>query len=439
MGISSDYAAFARGKRKEARTTMKRNVLICAALAVLGLALARLAWAEPPPYTGMRGSGSGPGQMNQNYLPTSPPLTPRGGQGERSSRVPEEWRRPQEDPDINRDLLVTPEAGPWMILIHAYDDPSGPSLARALALELRGPNYGLKAYVWNYNDDERKAALERARQLVELQKQRLKLANLQADVPIRVPRMLIRVQCAVLVGGYNDRDAALEDLKRIRKLKPLDAARFHLPQMFTGIIPEAGDNAAVKNTSPLGPRRKVELVPTARETVNPFLRALPVHNPTVQVARVQQDIQDLAVLERLNADESFNLLKCPKSWTLAVKQFALPSVVESKSTATFLQKIGLGGSASQKDSAKESAHNLAALLRKGGWEAYVLHTRFCSIVTVGAYDSEQDPRIVHDQGELAKLNERLVNVSARQNIDLQLNQPSLYPVPYRARMDRAGR
>src|SRR5262249_21306690 len=139
-------------------------------------------------------------------------------------------------------------------------------------------------------------------------------------------------------------------------------------------------------------------IPTERAAVNPFLRAFAVRNPTLKKGDSARDVQDLAMLQRLNADEGYSLLNCRKPFTLAVKQFQLPTVVESRGTPPgFWQKLGLGGSSAKQDPAKESARNLAEGLRKRGWDSYVLHTRFTSIVTVGAYDGVNDPRLQHDQ------------------------------------------
>jgi hypothetical protein len=412
---------------------MKRNLFKCAGLALAGLALvlACQGRAQGPPAAGIPGFGSAPASANQNYLPTSPPLTAFGPRdGTAGSRLPPEWRKPPEDPDINRDLLVTPAVGPWLILVHSYDEANGPSLARALALELRGPNYGLQAYIWNYGDDERKAELERARQEMERRKEALRKAGLTTDMPIRVPHMLVRVQCAVLVGGYKDIDAARHDLERIKKLKPLDPDRFHLPRMMTGIIPQSpAENPGAVSRNPFAPRGRSDLVAGELAAVNPFLKAFPVHNPSVRFARADKDVQDYAVLQRLNTDESYNLLKCRKPWTLAVKHYQVPTVVETKGmTGGFLPKGGLGGSGAKTDAAKCNAHGLAELLHRRGWDAYVLHTRFFSMVTVGSYDSKDDPRIAHDQEELAKLNQRLASLPPDMNVDLRL-LPQGVPIP----------
>jgi hypothetical protein len=395
---------------------MKRIVIVGVGLAVVALAatVARQGQAQGPPYPGPNYPG-GPGQPGvpgvggqgmpalgggppglQNFSPTSPPLVDRKSiDRQANSRILAEWREPQEDPDMNRDLLVTDKAGGGLIFIYSYEEAHGPSLARAMAMELR-QNYGLAAFIWNYGDDERKAELERVRQETERRRQALRQAGLSADVPIRVPHMKIRVQCAVLIGGYRDLDAARRDLDHIKKLRPLDPVRFKFPEMFI-IPPAVGGHAP----------------PGERAALNPFLKAFAVRNPALgkNGQPVDRDTLDLALLQRLNSDESYSLLNCRKPWTLAVKQFQLPTVVESRSSPPgFLQKIGLGGSNSAKDTAKSNAHELARLLREGGWESYVLHTRFASIVTVRGYDGKDDPRLIEDQKELAKVNSRMARM-----------------------------
>ena len=57
--------------------------------------------------------------------------------------------------DINQDLAVTKELGPWMIFIHSYSGPDAPTLARTMALELR-TTHKLPAYVFNYVAEEKR-------------------------------------------------------------------------------------------------------------------------------------------------------------------------------------------------------------------------------------------------------------------------------------------
>jgi hypothetical protein len=71
-------------------------------------------------------------------------------------------------------------------------------------------------------------------------------------------------------------------------------------------------------------------------------------------------------------------------------------VVQPRSASgTFLETLGLGGRSGEGiDTAAHNAHNMAELMRKSmNLEAYVLHTRFSSLVTVGGFDRLDDPRL----------------------------------------------
>jgi hypothetical protein len=394
---------------------MKRLLMASAGLAVVGLALVVCVTdgrgqGQGYPFPGMSGGPSGP--LNQPFLPTSPPL----GEGRQPrTQIPEEWRMPHDDPGMNRDILVTDKQGAWMIFITNYTGPKAPSMAREMVAELRGnPDYKLPAFVFNYGEEEQRKELERVRQEIERRRENLRRQGLSADVPIRVPHMRIEVEVGVLVGGYKDFDAARRDLERIRKLKPLDPRRVKLPTWVVGEMPRT-NGSSQSGSTPFGtPTPKLESV-----AANIFLRAMVVRNPSVlQDSPGNQNQLDIAVLERLNADESFSLLKCGKSYTLAVKHFVMPATVEQKGMGSFWQKIGLGGTKAP-DIAKYNAHKLAELLRKGNWDAYVLHTRTVSYVTVGGFDTPNDPRLTTAQEELAKMSQRAGGIDPIQ----------LYPVP----------
>jgi hypothetical protein len=222
-----------------------------------------------------------------------------------------------------------------------------------------------------------------------------------------VPHSNIEVQVAVLVGGYKDQDAARRDLDRIKKLPEIDPRRIKLPGMM--LVDKHGKSAAAP--------------------VNPFMRAFVVTNPAVQQGRTAGlSADDLALLRSLNEGEKHSLLNCPRPFTLVVKHFPLPAVLEQRSAPTggLLGKLGLGSSSSAKqDTAAHNARELVEMLRHLGWEAYVLHTRFYSMVAVGGYESRNDPRLTHDQQLLAtQVNPRL----ARVNPGLQLFAQAV-PIP----------
>jgi hypothetical protein len=304
--------------------------------------------------------------------------------------------------DLLREYLVGPAQGPWMVCIYSYMGAEAPRMALDLVRELR-TSYKLPAFVFNYGADARRKENERVALLIQQQREYLRQNNLSPSTPLRVKRMRIEEQVAVLVGGYKDADAARRALEGIKRLKQPDPNKVKM------------DVAVMSNPH----TQTVE-----QAVINPFAHSFVVHNPSVPVERqvAAKDAPD-PLWKQLNADEPFSLYKCPRPVTLAIKQFQGAAVVQQKSaTSTFLSKLGFGGKDGELlNAAALNAHNLAEALRKVGLEAYVLHTRYNSIVTVGAYDSPEDPRLKQMQRQLA---------AARQSEQLQLfAQPMPMQVP----------
>jgi hypothetical protein len=279
---------------------------------------------------------------------------------------------PYQTVNINNDILVPKEAGPWMILVMSYSGAEGPARARKMVKELR-ETYKLPAYVFNYGAEEKRAELERVKKLIEERKKGLEKEGVTVDFPIRVKHAHIDEHVGVLVGGYSSSEAAAKARKQMEGLKPPDPSRVDLDISF--YTEEEGK-----------PKREGVYV-------NPFAHALVVHNPTSKVER-PSDVGklDVAVLKRLNSEEEYNLLKCKKPWTLVIKQFNVPSVTTPRSEAGLLETMGLKKTA-QTDYAAENAHELARGLRQAKMEAYVLHTKFYSLVTIGGFDGREDPNL----------------------------------------------
>jgi hypothetical protein len=337
---------------------MKRNVLFAVAgLAVLaGLAVVtrprtgRAQDAAPVPFGGAPAGAAGP---------ASPP----------PART-----------DINRDIEVTPGQGNWMVCVASYTGPEAPQMARDLVRVLR-KSYKLPAYVFNYGAEDRRK--EEERKQAYLQQQRQLFEQMRAtygdQVEIgrfRVSRRVVQDQVAVLVGGYPDMDAAHKAVTAIHNLNEKDLKGLKLDQRVF--------------IDPKGTRGEGHLV-------SPFKAAFVVHNPTVLMERpAASDSQlDLAALRKLNAGEAYSLLECRKPFTLVVAQYLLPAPVAKRGGDTsLLGKLGLGGKGVQDvDPAAVPARSVVEWLRKGNLEAYVLHTRNASIVTLGGYDTLQDPRL----------------------------------------------
>jgi hypothetical protein len=297
---------------------------------------------------------------------------------------------------------VTPALGPWMIITGSYTGPQAKGMARKLADELRTA-YQLPAYIYNFDSEERRQERERIERIRRQQQEQLSQLNPEsgndedlmrrAHTPRRspVPTYRFEDQCAVLIGGYRDQDTARKALDQIKKLKPLDPKRVPLAGLIIA-------NPEKKRFEPA--------------YCNPFHEAFTVPNPTVKRAPPADRNRPDPFLKTLNANEPFNLLKCPRRFTLAVAQYQGATVVQSQSTgSSFLEKLGLGSKQGEMLNASAvNAHNVADLLRKLNFEAYVLHTRYASVVTVGNYDTPNDPQLKAAQHRLALLKPKLAPI-----------------------------
>ncbi|MBX9679395.1 MAG: hypothetical protein K2X38_11585 [Gemmataceae bacterium] len=334
-------------------------------------------------------------------------------QGDPSSRYS---LAPQEKADPNQDIQVMPQLGPWMICITTYSGQEAPQMARDLAMELRN-GYKTGAYVFNHGAEERRKEYLRVKAIVDKQKEYLAKNNLPSDYPIRVRYMRIEEQCAVMVGGFPSEEAARRGLEAVRKLTPPDPNKVKLDKKNISVTdPQPKDLQA--NTALSGP---LQTTPVYSDYINPFHRAFICRNPAIKhQEQVQEQKWDLVSLRRFNSGESFCLLECKKPLTLVVKQFQTPHVVEGREKKeSVLDAIGLG-KGDRIDSAAHSAHNLAELLRKAKLESYVLHTKYTSIVTVGGYDSLEDPNL--------RAMQNLLETRLRQQLEVVQLMPKPMPM-----------
>jgi hypothetical protein len=284
----------------------------------------------------------------------------------------------RQEADPTKDYPVTPEVGSWMICAASYMGDDAPKLAHALVLELRS-QYDLPAYVFNRGDAERRQMREESDRKRRQQEEAIRQQGLQPGIPLPVRHVRVQEQCAVLIGGYKDIDAARNALEKIKKLpnpKSVEA-----------------DELILTSTNPGSPIQK--------RKANIFVGSFVTHNPTVPQEKVERGL-DTVALKQLNADESYSLLKCKQPWTLAVKEFSGGVAIQPASAPpTFLEKL-LGNKADEHMSAiANQAHELAKVLHKYmGFDAYVLHTPTSSIVTVGAYATTDDEKLHQAQKQL---------------------------------------
>jgi SPOR domain len=304
-------------------------------------------------------------------------------------------------------LTVSAQAGPWMICAASYTGPPSRGQAEELATEIR-TRYNLPAYVFNRTGEERRKEKERVERLKAEQRQRHAQEGLPADLPIHIKTVRIEDQYAVLVGGYKDDTTARKALEQIRKLKA--------PDKFD----------------------KVAYVPDEKgkmheQAINPFQSAFVCRNPAVPVEKPKQDGPDPR-LKEYNAGESYSLLKCGKPFTLVVRAYRAYQVVDAQSANPSVKdRLNFGKKAGEVfDANARQARQVAEFLRKFGVEAYVLHTEYSSYVTIGAFDSLDDPRLAQmRQWFVGEMNNPGTNVGKLHAVAMvQFNaEPMPMPVP----------
>jgi hypothetical protein len=275
--------------------------------------------------------------------------------------------------DPNQEYNITPADGEWMILIASYRGELAAQQAHTLVLEMRS-EYGLPAFVFD------RSAIEREEQRKDIEAQKHEIQQwMQAHgcqsnqaLPVRVRR--IEEQRAVLIGGYKDMETARRALDEIRKLPPPKA--------------EPGTTLFVHHLDQQSPSKDgVE-----RADQNPFRTAFVVHNPAVPVTPPPPEEDKVA--KALNAGESFSIGQCHKPWTLAVASYQGLAALQSRSAPRSVFGNLFGGDGGDRlNACGLNAHNFAEALRKLGFDAYVYHTRYRSVVSVGGFDSADDPRL----------------------------------------------
>jgi hypothetical protein len=280
-------------------------------------------------------------------------------------------------------------------------------LAEGLVAEIRQA-HRTNVYLYEYISDEKKTqamarAAARQRALAfgasieqyRLQSQAQGREFLQADDKMHYQTFRLRDQVAVLVGGFRTEDEAVRALAEVKKWAPPRDKRLM-------------DGGALSNSSADGRGGVIE-----RTYFNPFATAMVVPNPTIPKPPQEPAPKVDPFLVRLNEGKPYNLLKARGTWTLGVKSFSAPVVLQTRDdNPGWMRKIGFGKGGDALVAGAEQAESLAKALRamKGPnqeplhLEAFVLHTRTGSIVTVGSFDSPNDPALAATHRLLANLN-----------------------------------
>jgi hypothetical protein len=289
---------------------------------------------------------------------------------------------------------VTTEAGEWLICVQTFKGPQAQVMAEEMAELIRGREYKLAAYLYDRGRKQRAEEEERVKDLRKQYDEMIKQMKGQGVEPVgrfRVKTIDIEDEFAVLVGkpnrNFKDMDAARDFLNDVRKLKPP-------PEMFC--------NKAFAGAEDTGTQK----VRSGYAYMNPFPIAMVVHNPSIPFVKKQDDPEKADdFIKEINSGESYSVFKAKKPWTLVVKVYQGQVQLAPKNTS-LMSKFSFGKKEPELlNAGAQNAHVIAGVLRsmKPSYEAFVMHHRSYSVVTVGQYDSKDDPELLAAQRSLAGL------------------------------------
>lgn len=267
--------------------------------------------------------------------------------------------------DPSQSYSLTPEDGPWMVLAHTFMGEGSGERAERLALEIR-KDLNLTAFVFEEDFDfsgevNAGPAVQRA-------------GGSQNHRRMRYKNQIRYKAHAVLVGEY-DRpehpqiDTDLERIKTARCAVFGDAKEMAVEHDYRNPVTAVkalhqrlSERYADKKRGPMG---------------NAFL----TRNPLLPEDYFQAPEVD-SFVRSLNDDKPNSLLNCKGKYTVVVRTFTgFNTIVDGKKEKAYEP------SAERMLQCGVDAHNMVALLRADGVEAYEFHDRDQSIVTIGSFDS----------------------------------------------------
>lgn len=282
------------------------------------------------------------------------------------------------DPPVRgKKYKLTKQHGPWMIMVASFSEPpperrtegmTPGEAASELVFELR--KNGIPAYTFSQED-----IVEHIETTDRMGREQMRrYVSQQGSV-------------CVLAGNYGSASEkkAQGTLAWIKK--------FH-PRFLQDV---QADNGFIKKLQNGGLYRLTPGRP------GPLSGALLTVNPLLSPEEVQRRERD-PLLVKLNGGGEYSLCNNPHKYTIVVASFYGKSLthVDDQDFESQASQFKISGSL---DDAAQGAWQVARLLRQGNFnitnpqaqgktfEAYIYHDRHKSIVTVGGFDSPQDPRI----------------------------------------------
>jgi hypothetical protein len=156
-----------------------------------------------------------------------------------------------------------------------------------------------------------------------------------------------------------------------------------------------GDKAqrTLKYVKRFEPKMKVDVAGKKKpvEVTLALNKAFLTRNPLLPPDQLARKARDPLMLQ-LNSGHNYSLLENKGRYSLVVSSFYGNSQVKPTEFHKFDERLQSNANISLENAARES-ELLCATMRQQGLEAYVFHERFRSVVTVGAFQSKNDPEI----------------------------------------------
>jgi hypothetical protein len=284
--------------------------------------------------------------------------------------------------DPNKSYAVAEDNGPWMVMACSFSGEGAEKQAHELVIELR-KRYKLPAYIFQGHFNLGEAAGRGVNKYggpINWQYAKFR------DKPKDKSKTEIQ-EYAVLVGNFSSvEDAEAKDM--LRKIK------FTQPQCLEVKV-KSGDESESKTFQTLTGWRAIqkgvyEAIGSEKKKKGPMGHAFITTNPLLppEYFAPRNGIDPFIV--ELNKGVPYSLLDCPGKYTVQVATFKGQVVIKQDE----IQAIE-SGKEKMKGELAEAAHkadDLTRALRMHGYEAYQLHERYASIVTVGSFNSVGTPR-----------------------------------------------
>jgi hypothetical protein len=272
---------------------------------------------------------------------------------------------------------LTKRHGPWMIMVASFNKPpedrrgegmSPDQAADQLVYELRC--HHIPAYTFRQDEVEEEVQVIGRRTMTP---QKAKIRNWTGGV-------------CVLAGNYptsNDK-IAQDTLRYIKGFEPAFLTDVEAVNL-------ASTGGAIKRSKSGGIFR------TTKDRPEPLSGAFMTTNPLLTEEELSLRRHDPFIV-KLNSGSEYSLLTNPKRYSVVVATFQGRYYTQLSKEAPEDHKFSLDNS--PLNDAGERAWELCSALRHARslgydheFEAYVYHDRYSSIVTVGSFDSKDDPRI----------------------------------------------